>query len=92
MIRFPLAWLMAIVALAALDLGAIRAAWDHPNGPDLLLCMAILPIASALAVGLLIGHRYCVSRQFLVGFEAFGAAVVAFLIAAILSDEVWVWS
>ena len=92
MIRFPLAWLMASVILAALDFRAIRAGWDHPNGPDLLLCTAILPMANAPAVGLLIGHRYRGSRQFLVGFEAFGAAVVAFLIAAILSDKVWVWS
>jgi hypothetical protein len=90
--RFPIAWLMAAVALAALDFGAIRAALDDPAGPNLLLCMAVLPMANLLAVGLLIGHRHRGSRQFLVGFEAFGAAALAFLIAAIFSGEGWVWS
>jgi hypothetical protein len=90
--RFPIAWLMATVALAALDLGAIRAALDDPGGPNFLLCMAVLPMANLLAAGLVIGHRHRGSRQFLVGFEAFGAAALAFLIAAILSGEGWVWS
>jgi len=91
-IRFPIAWLMATVALAALDFGAIRAALDDPGGLNLLLCVAVLPMANLLAVGLLIGQRYRGSRQFVVGFEAFGAAALAFLIAAILSGEGWVWS
>jgi hypothetical protein len=91
-LRLPIAWLMAIVALAALNFGAFRAASDDPAGPDRLLCMAVLPMANVLAVGLLIGRRHRGSRRFLVGFEAFGAAAFAFVVAAILSGEGWVWS
>jgi hypothetical protein len=91
-VRFPIAWLMATVALAALDFGAFRAALDHPNGPDVLLCMVVLPMANVLAMGLLIGHRHRGSRRFFLGFEAFGAAALAFLIAAIVKGEDWVWS
>jgi hypothetical protein len=91
-IRFPIAWLMVIVALAALDFGAFRAALDHANGPHVLLCVVALPMANALVLGLLIGRRHRGSHRFLVGFEAFGAAALAYLIAAILSGEDWVWS
>jgi hypothetical protein len=83
---------MAIVALAALNFGAIRAALDYPGGLNVLLCIAGLPMANALAVGLLIGHRHRGSRRFLLGFEAFGAATLGFLIVAILSGKDWVWS
>jgi hypothetical protein len=91
-IRFPIAWLMAIIALAALNFGAIRAALDYPGGPNVLLCIVGLPMANALAVGLLIGRRHRGSRQFLVGFEACGAAMLGFLIVAIVSGKDWVWS
>jgi hypothetical protein len=91
-IRFPIARLMAIVALAAVDLGAIRAALDDPGGSRLLLCTAALPMANLLAIGLLVGRGPVEGRRFLLGFEASGAAVLAFLIAAILSGEDWPWS
>jgi hypothetical protein len=91
-IRFPIAGLMVIVALAALNFGAIRAALDHATGPDVLLCIVGLPMSNALAVGLLIGHRHQGSRRFLLGFEVFGAATLGFLVVEILSGEDWVWS
>ena len=91
-IRFPIAGLMAIVVLAALNFGAIRAALDDPGSHNVMLCIVGLPMANALAVGLLIGRRHRGSRQFLVGFEAFGAAILGFLIVAIISGKDWVWS
>lgn len=91
-LRFPIAWLMAIVAIAALDFAAIRAASDIGAGTNVLLCMVGLPMANLLTIGLLIGQRNCGSRRFLLGFEAFGAAALAFLIKEILQGEDWVWS
>jgi hypothetical protein len=87
MILRSIAWLMGIVAIAAVDLSAIRAI-SQPGAPGgLLLCMAVLPMANILAVGLLIGYGYRGCRRFLSGFEAFGVAPLIFLIAAIVSDD-----
>jgi hypothetical protein len=91
-LHLPIAWLMAIIALAALNLGAIRAALDESGGLDLQLCIVVLPTANVLAMGLLIGHRHRESRRFLLGFEVFGAAALAYLIVANLSGKDWVWS
>ncbi len=91
-IRFPIAWLMAIVAIAALDFGAIRAASDIAAGTNVLLCMVGLPMANLLTIGLLIGQRHRESRQFLFGFEAFGIGALAFLIKEILCGQDWMWS
>src|SRR5262245_13405079 len=78
--------------MAALDFGAIRAASNEAVGPIVLLCIVDLPMANALAVGLLVGHRHRRNRRFLLGFEVFGAAFLAFLVAEILSGHDWVWS
>jgi hypothetical protein len=91
-IRYPIGWLMAIVAIAALDFGAIRAATDEPLGSHLMLCVVVLPMVNFMAVGLLIGHRYPGTRRFLLGFEAFGVVSLAFLVAQNLSGKDWVWS
>ena len=46
------------------------------------MCVAgCLPMANVLVVGLLIGHRHRGNRQFLLGFEAFGATALAVYLA-----------
>ena len=52
--RFRIAWVMVVVAIAALDFGAIRAAFDLESPSVLLLLVVTLPMANILAVGLLI--------------------------------------
>jgi hypothetical protein len=76
---------MVVVAITALDLGAIRAVSDHPNAVNDLLAEGALPMANVLAFGMLVGCRRLESRSFLVGFEAVGAVALAFYVASILS-------
>jgi hypothetical protein len=87
--RFPIFWVMVIVALAALEFGAIRAVTDYRGATRNSLVVGALPMANFLAVGLLIGHRRRGSRRFLLGFELFGATALTLYIAmAILfTDE-----
>ena len=85
--RFRIAWVMAFVAVAALDLGARRALNDlanrllmltHSNRlPHMIhaLLMGALPMANVLVLALVIGHRRRGSR-FLLGFEVFGATAL----------------
>jgi hypothetical protein len=69
---------MVLVALVALDLGAIRALLGTEVGTFLLL--GGLPMANVLVVGLLIGQRRPGSRPFLLGFEACGVlALVSYI-------------
>src|SRR5437667_5701205 len=80
---------MALVALVALNLGAIR---EYPVGylvNDLML-MGCLPIGNVLAVGLLLGFRRRTSRPFLLGFELFGATALASysIVASLFAMEV----
>jgi hypothetical protein len=92
-IQYPIGWLMAIVALAALDFGAIRAAMDHPFGSGLIMVwIVMLPMANILALGLFVGHRYPASRRFILGFETFGVASLAFVVAQCVLGKDWVWS
>jgi hypothetical protein len=77
--RFRIAWLMIAVAIAALNFAAIRAMFGSQSRE--LLVMGGLPMASILAVGLLIGQRRPESRPFLLGFEVFGAMAVALYVA-----------
>jgi hypothetical protein len=105
--RIRIAWLLAIVAVVAVDFGAIRAFSDHksrwlattdlrpfPTLDDVSFT-GILPMANVLAVGLVIGYRCRGSRPFLLGFEAFGATALALYIAGANSltvdNEVFVW-
>lgn len=88
-LRFRIAWLMAIVAIAALDLGAIRACYydfwtnDAATANQLdVLASGALPMANALMVGgVFIGLRCRGGRSFLPGFEAFGLAALMVYIA-----------
>jgi hypothetical protein len=90
--RFRIAWLMFVIAVAALDFAAIRAAADDSSGPSTLLCTVVLPMANVLAMVLLIGHRNRRCCRLFLGFEAFGVAALVYLVVAILSGEDWVWS
>ena len=90
--RFRIASLMVFIAIAALDFAAIRAAAYDLNGPGMLLCTVVLPMANVLALALLLGHRNRRCRRWLSGFEAFGLAALVYFVVAILSDEDWVWS
>ena len=81
--RFRLAWLMAFVAIAALNFAAMRALLGFDSVTARLLLVGALPMVNVLAVGILIAQRQPGSRTFLLGFEAFGAmAVVLFIVLA----------
>jgi hypothetical protein len=69
--RFRIARIMAFIAIAAFDLGAIREMFGSRTAFALLL--GVLPMANILAVAILVGQQRPGSRQFLLGFEAFGA-------------------
>ncbi len=90
--RFRIQGIMLAVAIVALNCGALRATSDYASGQNLMLCTAALPMANVLVIGVVIGHRHSNGRRFLLGFEAFGAAALAYLFVAILSNEDWVWS
>jgi hypothetical protein len=69
---------MVLVAIAALNFGAIRALWyDLATGRNSnrleVLGLGALPMANVLAVGLWINLGRRGSRPFLLGFEVFGA-------------------
>jgi hypothetical protein len=101
--RLTVAWVMALVALVALDFAGVRA-WlyyrvGHGVGPDgrqltwientydLMGCGG-LPMAVLLAAGLLAGIFGVRWRPFMLGFMAFGAAaLVAFVACAALYTE-----
>jgi hypothetical protein len=83
--HFRIAWLMAVVAIAALNFGAVRAGLKVRNQLSTpiidLLNAGALPMANVLAIGLLVGGQRRGSRSFLLGFEAFGATALALYIA-----------
>jgi hypothetical protein len=77
--RFPIAWVMVAVAIAALDFGAIRTFLD-PQSDTAELVFGALPMANVLLVGLLTARHRPRSRPYLLGFEAFGAIALALYI------------
>ena len=86
--RFHIRSIMALVVLAALNFGAIRAMSGYRGALKSLLPTGVLPMANVLVVGLAIGRRSPKSRRFLLGFAAFGAtALISFVIAAILFPD-----
>ena len=87
--RIRIAWVMVFVALAALDFTVLRAALDDPSPQCPLLTLGAMPMATVLAIGLLIGHRRLGSRPFLLGFESFGALALALyvVLASCFPDE-----
>jgi len=88
--RFRIGWLMAIIAIVAINLGAMRL-WSASVGPDAGegfsrltnqgLVLGGLPMANLLAVGFLVGRRHFASRPFLLGFEVFGAVALGLYVA-----------
>jgi hypothetical protein len=74
---------MVLVALAALNLGAMRAVSGFRGFTRSLLTTGVLPMANVLIAGLLIGRRYPGSRRFVLGFEAFGVMALAVAIAGV---------
>jgi hypothetical protein len=87
--RIRIAWVMVFVAFAALDFTAFRAARDDPRPAAPLLTLGAMPMATVLAIGLLIGHRRLHNRLFLLGFESFGALALALyvVLASRFSEE-----
>jgi hypothetical protein len=86
--RFHIGSVMALVALAALNFGALRAASGFGGALKALLPTGVLPMANILVVGLVIGRRYPGSRRFLLGFETFGVmALACFITAATLFPD-----
>jgi hypothetical protein len=77
--RFRFAWIMVAVAIAAFDFGAIRAVFDLESRFLFFFCVLVIPMANILAVGLLLAFLRPRSRDFLKGFEVFGAIALVFV-------------
>jgi hypothetical protein len=89
--RIRIGWLMAFIAVVALELWAMRAIVRF-NSRDMNLAwlvqivgVACQGVLTVLAIGLLVGYRWRAIRPFLVGFEAFGIAALALFIAGMVS-------
>src|SRR5262245_11825110 len=71
--RFQIGWLMGIIAIVAINLGAVRV-WSASAGPssgegfsrltNQGLVLGGVPMANLLAVGFLVGRRHFASRPF----------------------------
>jgi hypothetical protein len=86
--RFRVSWLMAVVALAALNFAALREMFDFQTGQ--LLAVGALPMVNVLAVGLLTARHRPGTRPFLLGFEAFGVMALAlYVVASFVNDQFW---
>jgi hypothetical protein len=86
--RLRIAWVMAAVAIAALDFWGIREflgaqMFGLASETDAYLLLGALPMANVLGVGILIGQQRPGSSPFLLGFEIFGA--LALTIYVVLS-------
>jgi hypothetical protein len=68
---------MVFVALTALHFGVLRAAEDARSITGVLLALGAMPMATVLAIGLIIGYQRHGCRPFLLGFESCGAAALA---------------
>jgi hypothetical protein len=87
-LRFRIAWVIVFVALAALNFAVFRTAGDAHSITGVLLASGAMPMATVLAIGLIIGYRRHGSRPFLLGFESFGAMALAlFAILAVCFGE-----
>jgi hypothetical protein len=91
--RFHIAWGMALIAIAALDLAAVRTLSDSWGRTSGFLALGVLPMANILALALLLGLRPRGRRRFLLGFELFGGTALIVYAAVILSstDLLWIY-
>ncbi len=85
--RFRIALIMLIVAITALDLGAIRAISDFESRFLFLLCVVTLPMANILAVVPLLAFLRPRRPHFLRGFEVFGAMALVFFVVLAMRAE-----
>jgi hypothetical protein len=85
--RFRIALVMLIIAIAALNFGAIRAISDPERSSLFLLCLVVLPMANILAGGLLLAILRPRSRPFLRGFELFGVMAIVLVVNGIRLNE-----
>jgi hypothetical protein len=85
--RFRIASVMLVVGIIALDFGAIRAVFDLESRFLFLLCVLVIPMANILAVGLLLAFLRPRSRDFLKGFEVFGAMALVFVAVLAMRAE-----
>jgi hypothetical protein len=84
--RFRIAWLMVAVAIAGLNLGAIRAMLAPGLGVrGGSLVVGALPMVNVLVAGMLIARQRPRSRPFLRGFEAFGTMALALFVVLAIS-------
>jgi hypothetical protein len=94
--RYRLNRLVVLIALAALNFGAIRALYyDLRTGMNAnrldVFALGVLPMANVLAVGILIALWRRRSRPYLQGFLAFGSvALVLYLIVWTFFADEWV--
>ena len=84
-LRFNISWIMAFVAIAALDFGAMRLLFNSAFGLNAHLISVwgwgALLMANILAIGLLLGSMGRASRRFIWGFEIFGATTLALYVS-----------
>jgi hypothetical protein len=78
---------MLVVGIIALDCGATRAVLDLGSPFLFLLYVLITPMANILAVAPLLAFLHPRGRQFLQGFELFGAMALVFVIVLALRAE-----
>jgi hypothetical protein len=80
---------MVAVAIAALNLGAIRAVFDRNSRTSYQLGIGAMPMADVLVVSLLIPHRRRRSCRFRSGFVVFGAIALAVYVtvASLFADD-----
>jgi hypothetical protein len=84
--RLTIFGVMVIVAVVAIDLGAVRGVFAKSDINTNFIAMFILgtvPMANVLLAGLLAGHQRRRYPPFLRGFEASGATALVIYVAAI---------
>ena len=88
--RLTIFWVMVIVAVVAIDLGAVRGVFAKSDINTNFIAMFILgtvPMANVLVAALFAGHQCRRYRPFLRGFEASGATALVIYVAAIWSSS-----
>jgi hypothetical protein len=83
--RFRIASIMVVVAIAALDLVAIRTFLGFRSLMGELLILGALPMANVLAVVLALGQLRPANRPFCLGFVLFGAMALTVYVATATS-------